>query len=66
MWWVLLVEPAERGGVAHRGLDAEAEKVADPADISASGVDLLEDAVLSQGLGPEARVRPGELVANRW
>ncbi len=58
MWWVLLVEAAERGGVAHRGLDADAEEVADPADVSAGGVDLLEDAVFSQGLGPEARVRP--------
>ena len=53
------------GRVAHCGLNPDAEKVADPPDISASGVDFLEDAVFSQGLGPEAGVGPGELFAHR-
>ncbi len=45
-------------GAAQHGLGGEAEEITDPAHITASGVDLFSDAVLSQ--------RPsGEDVANR-
>lgn len=37
----------EGQGVAHGRVDGEPEEVADPADVSAGGVDLLEDAVFS-------------------
>ena len=52
-------------GVSHRAFDAEAEEVADPTDVSAGGVDLLEDAVFSQSLGAEVCPLPGELFADR-
>ena len=51
---VFEVGMGEGDGVAHGGVDGDAEEVADPADVAAGGVDLLEDAVFSQGLGPEA------------
>jgi hypothetical protein len=56
---------AQGGGVAHRRLNPDPEKVTDLPDIAPIGVDLLEDAVFSQGLGPEAGVGPGELFADR-
>src|SRR5215471_5361542 len=55
----------EGGGIALGSLDAEAEQIADSTDVAAGGVDLLEDAVLSQCLGSEIRVGPRELAADR-
>ena len=51
-------------GVAVRAFDAESEEVADAAYVAAGGVDLLEDAVLAQGLGSEVGVLPGEGLAD--
>ena len=51
--------------VAHGGFDVEAEDVADAADVSAGGVDFLEDAVFSQRLGTKVGSGPGELFADR-
>lgn len=58
--WYLLAEcgVAECGGVAYRGLDADAEQVADAADVAAGGVDLGEDAVGAQGLWGSSRPWP--------
>src|SRR5207302_9552985 len=64
--WVGCVQVGvvECGGVARRCLDAEAEQVTDPSDVAAGGVDLLEDAVLAQGLRAEAGSSPWELLAD--
>ena len=51
-------------GVSLGGVDAEAEQVADLADVAAVGVDFLEDAVLSECLGSQLGPCPGELLAD--
>lgn len=58
-------------GVRHSGevpggaFDAESEEVADAADVTAGGVDLVEDSVLAQGSGSDGAVLPGEGVPAR-
>ena len=52
-------------GIAQAGSNGETEEVADSADISATGMDLLENAVLSQRLGPQRRLPPWERTADR-
>ena len=55
----------ESARVAHRGLDAEAEQVAQAPDVAAGGMDLLDYAVFAHGLCGEAGSAPGELAAGR-
>ena len=55
---------AERARVPQGGVDAESEEVADAANVTTGGVDLLENAILSEGLGSEVCVRPGELASD--
>ena len=56
---------SEGGGVAHGGSDGDGEQVADTSHVAAGGVNLGEDAVLSQGLGAEPCSVPGELLGDR-
>ncbi len=62
---VARVGVVEGGHVAQRAPDTEIEQVADPSDVAAGGVDLVEDAVLAKGLGGEVDFLPGELPADR-
>ena len=47
----------EHGRVAHGGVDAEPEQVADSADVASGGVDLVQDAVLAQRAGLQVPYR---------
>lgn len=50
----------ERCGVARRGLDTEAEEIADAAEIATGGVDLLENAIRAQRLRIDSGLLPRE------
>src|SRR3546814_710141 len=54
----------EGGWGALVGVDAESEGGGEGADGAWGGVDLLEDAVFAQGLGPQLGLGPGELLAD--
>lgn len=56
------VEDAE---VAGGCVDAHAEEVGDAAGVAAGGLDLLDDAVVAEGLGGDPGFVPGELVSGR-
>ena len=49
----------DRAEVAGRSGDAESEEVAEASDVAAGGMDLVQDAVLAHGLGPQGRAEPG-------
>jgi hypothetical protein len=51
--------------VAKGGMDREAEEIADPSGVTAGGLDLLEDAVSTQGLGLEICFLPRELTTDK-
>lgn len=47
----LEIRVGQRVGVAHGGVDAEAEEVEDAPDVAARSMDLLKDPVLTQAWG---------------